>query len=65
MIGTAGLVLFVIVYAFVSMLVAIAILPGRPEWQHLIYYMVAGCLWAFPAMPVIKWMMRPDPPQAT
>jgi Protein of unknown function (DUF2842) len=28
---------------------------------ELIYYVVAGLGWVLPAMPLIRWMSRPDP----
>jgi hypothetical protein len=28
---------------------------------EVIYYVVAGLGWVLPAMPLIRWMMRPDP----
>jgi hypothetical protein len=27
----------------------------------VIYYVVAGLGWVLPAMPLIRWMSRPDP----
>jgi hypothetical protein len=26
-----------------------------------VYYVVAGIGWVLPAMPLISWMLRPDP----
>ena len=28
-----------------------------------IYFVVAGLGWVLPAMPLIRWMSRPDPPR--
>jgi hypothetical protein len=28
-----------------------------------IYYVVAGLAWVLPAMPLIRWMSRPDAPK--
>jgi hypothetical protein len=29
----------------------------------LLFYAVAGLGWALPAMPLVSWMVRPDPPR--
>jgi uncharacterized protein (DUF983 family) len=55
--GVILLLVFVVAYAFMSMLVAIALLPDQPQWVHLLYYTVAGLLWAFPAMQIIRHML--------
>jgi len=60
LIGTIGIVLLVICYAFLAMMVAIAILPGTHMAVQMLYYVFAGVLWALPAAMIIKWMSR-DP----
>lgn len=63
LIGTVGMVAFVLVYA----LAAMALAQSRPVqqatglWQTLIYAAL-GLGWALPIAPLIKWMERPDPP---
>ena len=38
-------------------------LTWLPNWANLIFFVVAGLLWAIPAGMVIKWMARPDEKQ--
>jgi membrane protein implicated in regulation of membrane protease activity len=56
--GMVALVAFVIAYAFVAMLVAIALLPGTSQWLQVLYYLFAGCFWAWPATYIIRWMEK-------
>ena len=58
LIGTLAIVALVVVYAFLSMMLAIAILPGTAKWVQLTYYAIAGILWALPAGLIIKWMNK-------
>ncbi len=61
LIGTTGMIAFVLVYA----LAAMALAQSRPVqeatglWQAAIYAAL-GLAWALPLMPLIKWMERPD-----
>lgn len=53
-IGSAGIVLFVILYA-----AAVVTLGGyvpKAWWAQLILYAVAGTAWGLPIIPLIKWM---------
>ena len=34
--------------------------PDLPPWILLGYFVVAGVGWMLPAMPIIRWMSRPD-----
>jgi hypothetical protein len=29
-------------------------------WLAALYYLVAGLGWVLPAMPLVRWMVRPD-----
>ncbi len=61
LIGTVVLLVFLTVYAFVAMLVAVALQVDAGKWTELGYYVVAGLLWVIPAGLLIRWMSRPDP----
>ena len=57
LIGTAGLVGFVLVYA----LIAMALAQSRPVQEASgllqgLFYVVVGLAWVLPIMPLIKWM---------
>ena len=60
LIGAVALLLLVTVWALVAM--AVAQFPpifGNPL-VAFVYYAVAGIGWILPAMPLIRWMSRPD-----
>jgi len=60
LIGTVVLVVFIIVYSLTAMTIAAAKLPGTSGLVQLVYYAVAGLLWAVPAAGLIWWMQKPD-----
>jgi hypothetical protein len=59
--GTFALIIGLALYALVAMKIAVAFLPEH--WAaELIYYIVAGSLWIFPAIRLTKWMQDLPPP---
>lgn len=60
-IGTLLLLALVTAWALFAMVVAQMVLPQVGGWGAAIYYVVAGLGWVLPAMPLIRWMQRPDP----
>jgi hypothetical protein len=52
-------------YAVAAVSLGDLLLPDGPFVLHLIYYAVAGVLWAIPAGIVIRWMQRPDEDKPT
>ena len=60
LIGTVALLALVIVWALVAMAVAQPVLASANRLVAGIYYVIAGLGWVLPAMPLIKWMSRPD-----
>lgn len=61
LIGTAVLLVFVLVYALLAMSVGGAVAAGLPEYLRFVFYLVAGLVWVLPAMLIIRWMQRPSP----
>ena len=59
-IGTVGLVAFLVAYALAAMAIGALTLDGAAGWQRFAYYIIAGIAWALPALPLIRWMQRPD-----
>ena len=62
LVGAVVLIVLVVVWSLVAM--ALAQLPvikanKLVEW---IYFVLAGLGWVLPAMPLIRWMSRPDAP---
>ncbi|MBW3098793.1 DUF2842 domain-containing protein [Pseudohoeflea coraliihabitans] len=59
LIGTALIVVLVILYALVATTVATYRLADSAWYVHLIYFLVSGVVWVVPAMFLIRWMERP------
>jgi hypothetical protein len=60
LIGAVALLALVIVWALVAMALAQTTLTSVSGFVAAIYYVVAGLGWVLPAMPLIRWMSRPD-----
>jgi hypothetical protein len=60
LIGTFALLALVIVWALIAMAVAQFPPIFQNPWVAGLYYFVAGLGWVLPAMPLIKWMSRPN-----
>jgi len=59
-IGAIVLLMLVLSWALIAM--AIAQFPAIKANGLIegIYYVVAGIAWVLPAMPLLRWMLRPD-----
>jgi hypothetical protein len=64
LIGTVVLLILVVVWSLVAMALAQSVLTDINGFVAVVFYVVAGLGWVPPAMLLIKWMARPDPPQA-
>jgi hypothetical protein len=60
LIGAVALLVLVTVWALLAMALAQSVLTSISGWVAAIYYVVAGLGWVLPAMPLIRWMSRPD-----
>jgi len=60
LIGTIALLALVIIWALLAMAIAQPALASANQLVAALYYMIAGLGWVLPAMPLIKWMSRPD-----
>ena len=60
LIGTVALLALVTLWALLAMAAAQFLLPGANGWVAAIFYVVVGLGWVLPAMPLIRWMQRPD-----
>jgi len=58
LIGTLGLLLFLLIYAFLAMGVAMALQINDSRLAELVYYVVAGTVWVLPAAWLVSWMYR-------
>ena len=59
-VGTLLLLALVTVWSLLAMAFAQMLLP-QGGFVAGIYYVVVGLGWVLPAMPLIRWMQRPDP----
>ena len=59
LIGTLLLLILVLVWALLAM--ALAQFPAIRDnaWLSAAYYAIAGLGWVAPAMPLVRWMLRP------
>jgi hypothetical protein len=60
LIGTVALLVLVSAWGLLAMALAQSVLTDINGFVAAIYYVVAGLGWVLPAMPLVKWMVRPD-----
>ena len=60
LIGAVMLIVLVVVWALFAMALAQSAVVKANGMIEVIYYVVAGLGWVLPAMPLIRWMSRPD-----
>ncbi len=61
LIGAVALLLLVTVWSLVAMALAQSVLTSTNGFLAAVYYVVFGVGWVLPAMPLVRWMSRPDP----
>ncbi len=61
LIGTVVLIAFIMVYALMAMAIAEGRIRDAPALVQTLVYIVLGLAWVLPAMPLIRWMEKPDP----
>ena len=59
-IGAILLITLVVSWALVAMALAQAPAIKANGFVEVLYYVVAGLAWVLPAMPLVRWMSRPD-----
>jgi hypothetical protein len=59
-IGAILLITLVVTWALVAMALAQAPAIKANGVIEVIYYVIAGLAWVLPAMPLVRWMSRPD-----
>ena len=60
LIGTIALLVLVSVWGLLAMALAQLVLTDINGLVAAIFYVVAGLGWVLPAMPLVKWMAKPD-----
>ena len=61
LIGAVARIALVVVWMLLAMAIAQAVLGSANRVVEALFYIIAGLGWVLPAMPLIKWMSRPDP----
>jgi hypothetical protein len=61
LIGAVALLILLIVWVLLGMALAQMPLFAERPLLAAIYYVVVGLGWVLPAMPIVRWMSRPDP----
>ena len=59
-VGAIMLIVLVLAWALFAMAFAQSAVVKANGMIEVIYYVVAGLGWVLPAMPLIRWMSRPD-----
>ncbi len=59
-VGAIMLIALVVTWALLAMALAQSAAVKTNGLIEVIYYIVAGLGWVLPAMPLIRWMSRPD-----
>ena len=60
LIGAFVLIALVVTWALVAMTLAQSAIIKSNRIIETIYYVLAGLGWVLPAMPLIRWMTRPN-----
>lgn len=63
LIGAVALIALVLAWSLVAMALAQSPAIKANGLIEVLYYVVAGLGWVLPAMPLIRWMSRPDRPK--
>jgi hypothetical protein len=59
--GTIALLVLAAVWSLMGMVVAQTPWLANSGALQAVFYVVAGLGWVLPAMPIVSWMLRPDP----
>jgi hypothetical protein len=60
LIGAVLLLVLLVVWVLLGMVFAQNPLMAENRLLAAMYYVVVGLGWVLPAMPIIRWMVRPD-----
>ncbi|WP_086470797.1 DUF2842 domain-containing protein [Devosia lucknowensis] len=61
LIGAFLLVGSIVLWSVMATWIYLKLPQGLPGLVLILFFIVAGMGWTLPAMPLIKWMARPDP----
>jgi hypothetical protein len=60
LIGTAAILVFVLIYGPIAMALAESRILEAPQAVQVVAFIVLGLIWIVPLLPLIRWMERPD-----
>jgi hypothetical protein len=60
LVGAVMLIVLVVTWALLAMALAQSAVIKANGVIEVLYYAIAGLGWVLPAMPLIRWMSRPD-----
>ena len=60
LVGTFLLLIFVTIYTLLAMWLGASVINAQHGLIQLVFYVVAGIAWTFPAFAIIKWASRPE-----
>jgi len=60
LVGTFALITLAVLWTLLAMALAQSALTSISGLVAALFYVVAGLGWVLPAMPLVKWMQRPD-----
>ena len=60
LLGAITLIVLVVTWTLLAMALAQSAVVQANGAIEVIYYVIAGLGWVLPAMPLIRWMSRPD-----
>ncbi|GAA0535424.1 hypothetical protein GCM10008941_13720 [Rhizomicrobium palustre] len=63
LIGTIGLLAWLVLYSLIAMAIGAHILPRAGAILTFLYYLVAGTLWIVPVGLALPWMHREPAPR--
>jgi hypothetical protein len=57
--GSLALIAYLIVFVALAAVLGERVLARAPWWAELLYFVVAGVIWALPLKPLFAWMNKP------
>ncbi len=63
LIGTIAMLIWIPIYALIAMGIGVRVLPHANWIVVLLYYILAGSLWAIPVGLAFPWMYREQQPR--
>lgn len=58
--GSFGLIAYMLVFIAFAAMLGERVLANAPWWGTLLYFIVAGVIWAAPLKPLFGWMNKAD-----